>query len=105
MRLLILLFVLAGVVLLALLLTRAATTMASRDGPPATEPGRWRPAHVSRDGVTHVVVRREGANTGRVLDERQVVTVPDDDPDYDAKFLEALAAAESRAALFNSEEA
>ena len=54
--------------------------------------------------MTHVQVRREVVTTGQVLEVREVATVPDDDPDYDAKFLEAVALARARAELFTLEE-
>jgi hypothetical protein len=38
-----------------------------------------------------------------VLDEHLVAVVADDDPSYDAKFLEAMAEARQRVALFESE--
>ena len=38
-----------------------------------------------------------------VLDEHVVVEIPDGDSDFDTKFLEAMAEARARAALFESE--
>lgn len=63
----------------------------------------WRTAHRSDGGVTRVLVRHEVPDTGQVLDEREVSAIPDDDADYDAKFLEAMATAQARAALFNGQ--
>jgi hypothetical protein len=104
MRPLLLLLVLAIAVAMALVAVRARNRLTRRDEPRAVEPARWRVAHVSRQGVTHVLVRREVASTGQVLDEREVATVNDDDPDYDAKFMEATATARARAEVFNDED-
>jgi hypothetical protein len=67
-------------------------------------PARWVPAHLERGGATVVVVRRVAISDGRVLDERVVAKVPVDAPDYDERFLEAMAAARNRAALYRSED-
>jgi len=67
-------------------------------------PARWIPAHLEKAGTTVVVVRRVAIQDGRVLDERVVQRVRVDDPDYDQRFLEAMATARSRAALYRSEE-
>ncbi len=104
MKLLPLLLVLAILVSIAVFAMRAQATLPRGRQPKAIEGATWRAAHFSRNAVTHVVVRREDPVTGQVLDERELATVPDGDPDYDAKFMEALATAHSRAALFNTEE-
>ena len=65
---------------------------------------RWQATHFARDGQTHVVVRKVLADGATVVDEHRVATVAEDDPDYDAKFLEAMAQARQRVALFESEE-
>jgi hypothetical protein len=46
-------------------------------------------------------MRAGGVN---VLDEHVVARIPVDDPDYDAKFMAAMAAARERRALFEAEE-
>ncbi len=105
MRILLLLpLVVAVAVALAVVAVSVQRRRTPPDEPRAVEPARWRVAHVSREGVTHVLVRREVASTGQVLDEREVVTVNDDDPDYDAKFMEAIATARARADVFNDED-
>lgn len=67
-------------------------------------PARWVPGHLERGGATVVVVRKVALQDGRVLDERIVQRVPVDAPDYDERFLEAMATARGRAALYRSEE-
>ncbi len=103
-RFLVPLLVAAFVVAVVVVAVLAFRQIAGSDAAPAIEPARWTAAHVSRDGLTHVVVRRVVASTGQVLDEREVVTFPDDDPDYDARFMEAIATARARADLFNGED-
>ena len=60
--------------------------------------------HFARDGKTHVVVRKVLPDGATVIDEHLIATVAEDDPEYDAKFLEAMAQARERLALFESEE-
>jgi len=102
MRVLLPLLLVAVVVTVVVLSMMARNRLTAGDERSAVEAVPWRAAHVSRDGVTHVVVRR-GAE-GQVIDERAVTTVADDDPDFDAKFLEAMVAARARADLFNAGE-
>ena len=64
---------------------------------------RWETAHYGVNGATKVVVRKAAPRKGKVLDEHVVAVIPDDDPDYEEKFLHAMAQARSRAALFDSE--
>jgi hypothetical protein len=59
--------------------------------------------HYSAGNVTRVVVRRVRTEVGAVLDEQIIVEIPDSDSDFDAKFIEAMAQAVARAALFESE--
>ena len=51
-----------------------------------------------------MLVRRVAPSSGRILEERPVETIPADAPDYDQRFLAAMAAARNRAALYASEE-
>jgi hypothetical protein len=44
------------------------------------------------------------AGGAQVLDEHLVARIPTADPDYDAKFMTAMAAARERQALFEAEE-
>ena len=69
-----------------------------------TVAGRWETAHYGVHGATKVVVRKAAPSTGKSSDEHVVAVIPDDDPDYEEKFLHAMAQARSRAALFDSEE-
>jgi hypothetical protein len=64
---------------------------------------RWVTMHYSVSNATRVVVRKVGRDTGDVLDEHVVAEIPDGDADFDRKFLEAMAQARARAALFESE--
>lgn len=73
-----------------------------RDSPRLFASTRWHAAHVSDGRTTHIMVQRVGG--GQVLEWRQVSSVPDDDEDYDARFLEAMALARSRAATLNAED-
>jgi hypothetical protein len=51
-----------------------------------------------------VVVRKVVPESGVVVDEHLVEVIRDDAPDFDARFLEAMARARARAALLQSEE-
>lgn len=91
------------VAVLVVAISLAARTLRPR---PALEAGptSWAPAHVQKGGVTHVLVRRVAPSSGRILEERPVETIHADAPDYDQRFLAAMAAARARAALYASEE-
>ena len=67
-------------------------------------PGHWQVAHFAKDGHTHVVVRKVGPDGVNLVDEHLIAAVPEQDPNYDARFLEAMAQARERAALYESEE-
>jgi hypothetical protein len=69
----------------------------------AESPARWVATHYSVDNVTRVVVRKVRADVGDVLDEHVMVEIPDGDSDFDAKFIDAMAQARARAALFELE--
>jgi pyridoxamine 5'-phosphate oxidase family protein len=82
-------------------------SMLTRDGEPprvAVTGGRWRAAHYARGNSTYVVVRKVLPDRATVIDEHIVETLAENDPDYDARFLEAMARARQRAALYESEE-
>ena len=66
--------------------------------------GRWQTAQFAADNKTHIVVRKVSPDGATVVDEHLVATVDEHDPEYDAKFLEAMAQARQRVALFESEE-
>jgi hypothetical protein len=82
----------------------AITSRQKRGQHPTVPDARWETAHFAADHTTRVVVRKVVPATGVVLDEHLVAVVADDDPSYDAKFLEAMAEARQRVALFESEE-
>jgi hypothetical protein len=64
---------------------------------------RWVATHHAVNDVTRIVVRRVRVDDDVVVDEHVVAEIPDSDPDFDDKFLEAMAEARARAALFDSE--
>jgi len=68
------------------------------------EAGVWRTAHYSVEGGTRVVVQKVSPDRTRVIDEHVIATIEDRDPDYDARFLDAMAQARARLALFQAEE-
>jgi hypothetical protein len=92
-----------GVVALIVYATIVVSTRNQQPGRPAVAGARWEATHYAADHTTHVVVRKVVPGTGTVLDEHLVANVADDDPDYDAKFLQAMALARERVALFESE--
>jgi hypothetical protein len=76
-------------------------------GPPralSAAGSRWQAAHFEVHNNTHIVVRKVLPDGVTVVDEHLVATVAEDDPDYEMKFLEAMAQARQRVALFESEE-
>lgn len=94
-----------GIVALVVYGTIVAVTSSEKRGAQSAIAGaRWEAAHVAADHTTRVVVRKVVPTTGAVLDEHLVAVVADDDPNYDAKFLEAMAEARQRVALFESED-
>jgi hypothetical protein len=70
----------------------------------ASAGGKWQATHFEVHNKTHIVVRKVLPDGATVVDEHLVATVAEDDPDYDMKFLEAMAQARQRVALFESEE-
>jgi len=64
---------------------------------------RWEATHHAVKDSTRVVVRKVVLGIGEVLDEHVVAEFPDGAFDYDMRFLEAMAQARARAALFESE--
>jgi hypothetical protein len=81
----------------------ARRSLAGRsDGRRLTAGGRWRPTHYAEDGQTIVVVARVGP-TGEVLEEHVVARIPDADPQWSSKFVEAKQEAEERAFHLNAD--
>jgi hypothetical protein len=75
----------------------------SQDRLPASSAGIWVTAHYDAKGATHVVVQKTSPTGVNVLDEHNVATIRIEDPEYDAKFLAAMATARERRALFEAE--
>jgi len=65
---------------------------------------RWQATHFASGNRTHVVVRKVLPDGATVVDEHLVAIVAEDDPEYEAKFLEAMSQARERLALYESEE-
>jgi hypothetical protein len=68
---------------------------------------RWVPGHDEVRGATRVLLRRTYTGLdGRpaVLEERVLQTFPADDPAWEARFTEAMAAARFRCSYLNAEE-
>jgi hypothetical protein len=72
--------------------------------PAASSPGQWRATHYDVKGATRVVLQKMSPSGANLLNEHVVETIRLDDPDYDAKFMTAMAAARERRALFESED-
>jgi hypothetical protein len=72
--------------------------------PAASSPGQWRATHYDAKGVTKVVLQKMSTGGANLLNEHVVATIPLDDPDYDTKFMTAMANARERRAMFESEE-
>lgn len=77
-----------------------STTPRRTDGAPDVQ--RWTATHYAAGATTRVVVRKLGLGDD-VLDEYLVAEIPNSDPRFDSKFLDAMAEARERAALFESE--
>ena len=71
---------------------------------PAARAGQWWAAHYDVEGETLVVLQRISPSGVNVVDEHIIATLRVDDPEYDAKFLTAMAAARERRALFEAED-
>jgi hypothetical protein len=68
---------------------------------------RWVPGHDEVDRATRILLRRTYAGLdGRpvVLEERVLQTFPADDPAWEARFTEGMAAARFRCSYLNAEE-
>jgi hypothetical protein len=71
---------------------------------PALGAGQWRTAHYDVDGHTKVVVQKVASAGTHVLDEHVIAEIPVGDPDYDERFMTAMATARQRKAVFETEE-
>ena len=97
----------AVVILLGIVVFVAVMFVMSRHEPQQREPvgsGRWRAAHYDVDGSTRIVVQKLSATGANLLDEHVVAELPRDAPDFDDRFLEAMATARQRQSLFEAEE-
>ena len=96
-------FVIGAVVLLVYVLGQLR--LRSRGRPATTvRTGRWETHHYDARGVTRVVVRKVSPNGTNVLDEHEVAEIPTEAPDYDTRFMTAMATARERVALFEAEQ-
>ena len=107
MRLLPILVVLALVVV-AVVAVRNADRRAVRSsrGRQLRAPARWRAGHWSGRGRTRVGVERVAASAaGReeILERREMTSIEDAAPDYELRFMDAMAAARVRADVLNAE--
>jgi hypothetical protein len=100
-RLLVAALLLACLVLLLLVvgvLLTGAGPVSARDRRAA----RWSAVNTGGGGQTTVAVLL-ASRKGRVLESRTVEVIDDTDPDYEARLLEAMAQARSRAEVLNLE--
>jgi hypothetical protein len=84
--------------------SRRAVTGSGQRAREVTAGANWQAAHYGEAAMTRIVVRKVVPGTGMVLDEHLIDSIRDDDPDWDARFLDAMARARARAALLQSEE-
>ena len=81
--------------------------LVTRDQPhslPGVGVGRWRATHYDAKGSTVVVLQKTSPSGTNLLDEHVVATIRLDDPDYDSLFMQAMATARERRAMFETEE-
>ncbi|QXJ22100.1 hypothetical protein AGRA3207_003046 [Actinomadura graeca] len=107
MRFLIILVMLAVAAVVVVLLLYAFGGL-SPDGRRRTAPSsRWETHTESSGGATTVVVRQVTRDaSGGLLDEtgrQTIAAIPDGDPDWDARYHEAMAEARSRVAALEAE--
>ena len=98
---------LAVLALLSLVVFGGAMWMFSRSNPQPQPVGKghWRATHYDSKGLTRVVVQKVSATGVNLLDEHVVAELHRDEPDYDARFLEAMHTARQRQSVFEAEEA
>src|SRR6188508_3587879 len=71
---------------------------------PSSNAGQWRATHYDAKGSTRVVLQKTTPTGAHLLDEHVVATIRLDDPEYDTKFMTAMATARERRAMFETEE-
>ncbi len=72
--------------------------------PAAANAGVWKATHYDVKGSTRVVLQKLSTGGANLLNEHVIATIPLDDPEYDAKFMTAMATARERRAMFETEE-
>jgi hypothetical protein len=92
---------LGAAVLIAFLAYLVIATAARRGQARMARAARWKLRHYGERGAT-VVTASLMLPDGRVLDQHVVARIPEDDPEWTAKFLEASAVAEERAFHLNA---
>ncbi len=71
---------------------------------PGARAGQWRATHYDAKGSTRVVLQKLSPTGTNLLDEHVIETIRLDDPEYDSKFMTAMAVARERRAMFETEE-
>ena len=95
--------VVMAAVVVALIVLVNLISKTDRPGNQVSAGARWVATHYSVRHSTRVVVRKIRIGTSDVLDEHVIAELTDTDPEYDTKFLEAMAQARARVALYESE--
>ena len=72
--------------------------------PTPSSAGVWKATHYDVKGSTRVVLQKLSTGGTNLLNEHVIATIPLDDPEYDAKFMTAMATARERRAMFETEE-
>jgi hypothetical protein len=105
MRFLPILVVLALLVV-AVVAARDRRALPRSGGRQLSAPARWRAGHWSGRGRTRVGVERvavSAAGREEILERREMITIEDAAPDYELRFMDAMAAARVRADVLNAE--
>ncbi|MFI0447742.1 hypothetical protein [Actinomadura sp. 6N118] len=102
------LIILVALVLLAVVIVLLLYGLrGGAESKPADVRARWEPHTEAGDGVTTVVVRQlaENPRSGHAIESgRQVIaSIPDDDPEWETRYHEAMAQARSRVAALESQ--
>jgi hypothetical protein len=71
---------------------------------PGAAMGKWRATHYDVKGATRVVLQKTSPGGANLLDEHLIATINLDDPDYETKFMTAMATARERRSIFETEE-
>jgi heme/copper-type cytochrome/quinol oxidase subunit 2 len=89
------LIVVAALIYVLVVLLRGATRSRT---PEPTEPPRWETHTAMEDGWTLVLIRQvaQGPNGPIELTKQTVRVIPDDDPNWDERYREAMLEARSR---------